>query len=88
MFKFDIKNVSTSCKIPSLLLILNILFYFEHICPYVFNIDFEHGNHVKNRSALKIVLLMRTNTRGHTTAQAGSKAGFVSESLFENSGGH
>ena len=31
---------------------------------------------------------MRTNTRGHTTAQAGSKAGFVSESLFENSGGH
>ena len=73
---------------PSLLLILNILFYFEHICPYVFNIDFEHVNPVKNRSVLKIVLLMRTNTRGHTIAQAGSQAGFVSESLFENSGGH
>ena len=86
MFKFDIKNVRTSCKIPSLLLILNILFYFEHIC--VFNIDFEHVNPVKNRSALKIVLLMRTNTRGHTIAQAGSQAGFVSEWLFENSGGH
>ena len=60
-------------------------FYFEHICPYVFNIDFEHVNPAaKNRSALETVLLMRTNTRGHILA----RASFVSKSLSENSGRH
>ena len=59
-------------------------FHFEHICPYVFNVDFELANPAKIRSALKIFLLVRTNARGHTLVHAG----FVSKSLSENSGKH
>ena len=46
-------------------------FHFEHICPYAFNIDFEHVNPAKNRSAMKVVLFMRTNTRDQILARAG-----------------
>ena len=59
-------------------------FHFEHICPYTFDIDFEHINPAKNRTAQKITLFMRTSTRGHLLA----RAGFVSKSLSENSGRH
>ena len=59
-------------------------FHFEQICPYVFNIDFEHVNPAKNWSDLKVVLFMPTNTRGHIL----TRAGFVSKSLSENSGRH
>ena len=73
-----------SCKQKHQKIIFEHTFHFEHICRYVFNIDFEHVNPAKNRSALKFVLLMRTNTRGHILA----RAGFVSEFLSENSRRH
>ena len=44
----------------------------------------EHVNPAKNRSTLKIVLLMLTNTRGQILV----RAGFVSKLLSENSGRH
>ena len=101
MFKVNIKNIRTSCEISSKLqtkapqrrhldrsgvFIVNFVhtFHTEHIWSYIFIVDFEHVNPAKNRLTLKIVLLMRTNTRGHTLPQAG----FVSESLYENSGRH
>ena len=75
---------SQSCKEKHQNINFEQTFHFEHICPYVFNIDFEHVNPAKNRSALKVVLFMRPNTRGHTLA----RAGFVSKSLSENSWRH
>ena len=73
-----------SCKQKHQNISFEHTFYLEHICPYAFNVDFEHINPVKNRSALKIVLLMHASTRGHILAQAG----FVSQSLSENSERH
>ena len=73
MFKFNIKNIRTSCEISSSCtqkhqnINFEHTFHFGHIYPCVFNIDFEHVNPAKNRSALKIVLLMRTDTRGVLT---------------------
>ena len=88
LFKFNIKNIRTSseissnCKQKHQNINFEHTLHFERIRPYVFNIDFEHVNPAKIRLALKVVLLMRTNTRGHILA----RASFVSKSLSENSG--
>ena len=73
-----------SCKQKHQNINFEYTFHLKQICPYVFDIDFEYENPAKNRWALKVVLLMRTNTRGRIL----TGAGLVSKSLFENSGRH